>query len=368
MPVGAWELIITSLSDAEESGGSMKHFVTFIVVIFTGLFLAMLNKTEKLAKDVNKPVLRVFGYSSFTSKWGAGPQLKALFEKSCNCTVEFIEGSDAGILLQRLKIEGESLGADLIIGLDQYDLSKALSEQKWKSLKLEGFEFYEQIAPLVGSTPFVPFDWGVLTFIAKKKDEALLPKNLDDLLRPQYTKKISLQDPRTSSPGMQFLSWIYRQKKGAEADAYLQQIMGQAHSFAPSWSASYGFFSQGQTELVFSYVTSPLYHQLEEKKDDFIALNFEEPHPVQIEYLGVPDFCRNCELAESFVSLILSADGQKIIMEKNYMFPVVKGVLEGTPFDILSQWKTHSPESIPKNSEAEALIKKWVDIRRGDLN
>ena len=66
------------------------------------------------------PTLRVFGYESFVTQAGVG--LKQMFEKDCQCRVEFFSGPDSGILLQRLKIEGESLGADLIIGLDQFDI------------------------------------------------------------------------------------------------------------------------------------------------------------------------------------------------------------------------------------------------------
>lgn len=345
----------------------MRHFVLFTVVVFTGLFLSMLNKTDKSMSEVNKPILRVFGYASFTGKWGPGPQLKQMFEKTCNCTVEFIEGSDSGILLQRLKIEGESLGADLIVGLDQYDLGKALSQQKWKTLKLEGFNFYDQVKPLIGNTPFVPFDWGILAFVTRKK-EGPMPTTLDDLLTPKFSKKIALQDPRTSSPGMQLLSWIYRSKKGSEADSYLSQMVEQAHSFSPTWSSAYGFFTQKQADVVFSYVTSPIYHEIEEKNSNYVALQFTEPHPIQVEYLGIPEFCKNCELAESFVTMILSEEGQRMVMEKNYMFPVVRGVLEGTAFDILSNWVTNPVNKIPTVSESEDLVRRWVNIRRGDMN
>ena len=102
----------------------MRHFIFFLAVIFLALFLAVLNRTDTRSANGNLPTLRVFGYSSFTGRWGPGPLLKEAFEKSCKCKVEFIEGSDSGILLQRLRIEGESLGADLVIGLDQFDLSK----------------------------------------------------------------------------------------------------------------------------------------------------------------------------------------------------------------------------------------------------
>lgn len=346
----------------------MKHFIFFIAVVFVGLFLAVLNKTDQGSAGNSLPTLRVFGYASFTGRWGPGPSLKELFEKTCKCKVEFIEGSDSGILLQRLKIEGESLGADLVVGLDQFDLSKAISEQQWRKLSLGELNVYDSVKPALGNHFFVPYDWGVLTFVARKGELSQIPSSLDDLLNPELTKKIALQDPRTSSPGLQFLYWVIRSKGEEEGFKYLQKLMGQAHSFSPTWSTSYGLFTNKQAKLAYSYVTSPLYHENEEKRKDYFALTFNEALPVQFEFVGIPEFCRYCELAEKFVNLMLSQEGQKLIMEKNYMFPVMKGVMENTPFAPLMNVKTMGSIEILSTAEVERLLKRWTEIRRGELN
>lgn len=346
----------------------MKHFIFFMAVVFLALFLAVLNRTEQGLTSTSLPNLRVFGYASFTGRWGPGPLLKEQFEKTCKCTVEFIEGSDSGIILQRLKIEGESLGADLVIGLDQFDLSKATTDQAWRKLSLGDLNVYDAVKPALSSSYFVPYDWGALSFVARKQGLATLPASLDDLLKSEYSKKIALQDPRTSSPGMQFLYWVLQSKGEEEGFKFIQSLMSQAHSFSPSWSTAYGLFTNKQAELVYSYVTSPLYHKIEEKSDDYIALTFNEPLPVQFEFVGIPEFCRHCELAEQFINMMLSPEGQKVIMEKNYMFPVMKGVLEDTPFAPLMNVKTLKQFEIPTRMEVERLLERWTRIRRGDLN
>lgn len=346
----------------------MKHFILFVAVIFLSLFLAVLNKTEQQTSSNVLPTLRVFGYASFTSRWGPGLLLKQEFEKNCKCKVEFIEGSDSGILLQRLKIEGESLGADVVVGLDQFDLSKATSELSWRKMNLGQLDVYESVRVALSNTFFVPYDWGPLTFVARKGDLAQVPASLDDLLAPELAKKIALQDPRTSSPGMQFLYWVIRSKGEEEGFKYLQQLMAQAHSFSPNWSTSYGLFMNNKTSLVYSYVTSPLYHEIEEKKTNFVALQFAEPLPVQFEFVGIPDFCHHCDLAEKFVNLMLSPTGQKIIMQKNYMFPVMKGIMENTPFESLRDFKTMEQMEILSQSEVDRLLKRWAEIRRGAYN
>jgi thiamine transport system substrate-binding protein len=334
-----------------------------------GLFIAVINK----APDENKPqestpILRIFGYASFTGQWGPGPGLKEIFEKDCGCQVQYIEGSDSGVLLQRLKIEGESLGADLVVGLDQFDLQKALAEQKWRELNISGLDVYDEVKPALQNNYFVPFDWGVLAFVIRKNELTQIPHSLDDLLLPELKRKIVIEDPRTSSPGMQFLYWVIRTKGEDEGFKYIQKTMEQVHSYAPTWSAAYGLFTKKQAKTALSYVTSPLYHQIEEKNNDFIALEFTEGHPLQYEFMGIPEFCKNCELAEKFVNLILSDAGQKLIMQKNYMFPIIKNVKEGTPFADVPHFKTLNDFQIPSAQEVERFLKKWSEIRRGEGN
>ncbi|MGZ3769199.1 MAG: thiamine ABC transporter substrate-binding protein [Bdellovibrio sp.] len=346
----------------------MKHFILFISLIFVGLFLSVLNKNEQQASSNALPTLRVFGYSSFTSRWGPGVLLKEEFEKTCKCKVEFIEGSDSGILIQRLKIEGESLGADVVVGLDQFDLAKAASEMSWRKMNLGQLNIYDSVKPALANTFFVPYDWGALTFVTRKGELENKPSSLDDLLAPELAKKIALQDPRTSSPGMQFLYWVLRSKGEEEGFKFLQQLMTQVHSYSPNWSTAYGLFLSSKASLVYSYVTSPLYHELEEKKTNFQTLTFNEALPVQFEYVGIPDFCHHCDLAEKFVNLMLSSAGQKILMQKNYMFPVMKGVMENTPFDTLKNFKIMDKFEILSQSEVDRLLKRWSEIRRGAVN
>lgn len=344
----------------------MRHFLLFVVAVFLALFLAVLNKNDNsLPVAQEKPLLRVFGYSSFTGKYGPGPQLKELFEKDCNCRLEYIEGSDSGILLQRLKLEGESLGADLVLGLDQFDLQKALGEQSWQKLNFTGLDLEPEIKGLIKNDYFVPYDWGVLAFMGRKSDGGAVPVQLDGLLAPEFEKKIALEDPRTSSPGLQFLWWVVKSKGEEEGFKFLGKLLDQAHSFSSSWSTAIGLFNKKQAKLVFTYSTSPIYYQVEEKSEDPVAYEFNEPHPMQFEFVGIPEFCRHCELATKFVNLMLSPEGQKIIMAKNYMFPVLRGVKEGTPFAAASRWTRTLKFEIPSDADVERLLKRWSETRRG---
>ena len=75
-----------------------------------------LSRAPAAAEEV--PILRIYTYDSFAAEWGPGPQLKAGFEKTCGCIVEFV-ATDCSIgALRRVQLEGDTTEADIVLGLD----------------------------------------------------------------------------------------------------------------------------------------------------------------------------------------------------------------------------------------------------------
>src|SRR3954462_1194939 len=62
--------------------------------------------------------LTVYTYESFTAEWGPGPQVEKAFEAECGCDFKFVSVADGVALLNRVKLEGESTKADIVLGLD----------------------------------------------------------------------------------------------------------------------------------------------------------------------------------------------------------------------------------------------------------
>ncbi len=343
----------------------MKHFIIYISFVVAGLIAAIFLRAGKGDVKDSRPVVRIYAPTSFMSQWGPGPWLKEKFETSCNCQVEFLDSANINLLLQRLKMEGSSLGADLVLGLDQFDLDKAQAGFEWKPLELGKLEFEEEIQGVVSKGVFWGYDWGPLSFVVRRSEMKQLPKSLDDLMKEEFKGKISLEDPRTSTPGLQFLLWLIQIKGEEETFQFLKKFEPQVLAYSPSWSTAYGLFQKGQAMAAFSYVTSPVYHLVEEKSNDVVAIEFKEDHPFQIEFLGQPSNCRSCELGEAFARLIFSPEGQKIVMGKNYMFPVIKGIKEGTPFQSVPKFKLLDSNVIPPLAERERILKRWSELRRG---
>ena len=277
-----------------------------------------------------------------------------------------MDSADSTIMLQRLKSEGRTIGADVVLGLDQFDLELATQGQEWKKITTDESAFEDDVKPSLVQSNLVPYDWSLLSFVMRKSDFKQLPVKLEDLMGPDFKGQIVMEDPRTSSPGQQFLLWLIQIKGEEKAFQFLTNFNQHLHSYAPSWSTAYGLFQKAQVKAVWSYVTSPVYHVVEDKSTDVVAVDLQEGHPAQFEFAGIPSTCKNCEAAEKFMALLLSKEGQKIIMEKNYMFPVIKGVKEGTLFASVPKYKVTPMQVIPNISDRERILKKWAARRRGE--
>ncbi|MES3038276.1 MAG: thiamine ABC transporter substrate-binding protein, partial [Bdellovibrionota bacterium] len=81
-------------------------------------------------------------------------------------------------------------------------------------------------------------------------------------------------------------------------------------------------------------------------------------------FLGIPEYCKQCAAAEELVNLMLSEEGQKILMEKNYMFPVIKKVMAQTPFERVLKIDHLQPFQIPASQTVEENLNQWAQIRR----
>jgi thiamine transport system substrate-binding protein len=115
-------------------------------------------------------------------------------------------------------------------------------------------------------------------------------------------------------------------------------------------------FRKGQLRFVFSYVTSLAYHWGIDKDRSYKALSFEAGHPLQVELAAIPADCRECELARDLLRTLHAPWAQTLIMQKNFMFPVVKGLTEGTVFAQLPVLKTIG------DAEADSNLDEWDQI------
>ncbi|WP_409479210.1 thiamine ABC transporter substrate-binding protein [Pseudobdellovibrio sp. HCB154] len=342
----------------------MKHFLAFVAVIFSCLTVFYFYRDDGQA-SADYTSLKVYGSGSFIGSWGPGPKLKEVFEKQTGIKITYLEMSDPALVFQKISFEGNQAVGDVILSLDQYDIARSADKLTWKTIESKtSFNLPENLKELEKMEQFKAYDWAPIAFVSRDDLKVTIEK-LDDLLKPELKGRIALEDPRTSSPGLNFLAWIYKVKPEAEADSFVKQLMVQAHSFSPSWSGAYGLFKNKQADIVLSYATSPVYHLVEEKDSHFTAIEFKEGHPIQVEFAGVPDSCINCDAGVRFVQFLQTPEAQKIIMEKNYMFPMVKSVQEGTAFDGVKNFKL-LPFKIEMKEQLQKWLGTWSELRKNE--
>ena len=163
----------------------VRPFILFLVVSSIGLFSSCRGKEDL------RPHLSVMTHSSFASEFGPGPHLKREFEKYCNCRVIYKNVGNAGLIVQKLKL---GANADVVMGLDQFSTHQIGDSLKWKDTNIS--KDWSPYTPPIKK--FLAYDWSPMTFIYRQ-GEVTPPSSWSELSsRKEY--KISLQDPRSSSP------------------------------------------------------------------------------------------------------------------------------------------------------------------------
>lgn len=297
--------------------------------------------------------LTIYTYSSFTSDWGPGPQLKKQFEKDCHCHVDFVALEDGVSMFNRLRLEGKNTKADLVVGLDNNLLKTAQDSDLFAKTNLDLSQLKLPIS--WDSKTFIPYDYGQYAFIYDKERLTNPPKSLKELIERQDVS-IIYQDPRTSTVGRGLLAWVNAVFPD-NTDKAWQDLAKHTVTVGKGWTESYGAFLKGESDMVLSYNTSPLYHQINEDKDNYVAAEFAEGHIVQIELAARLKTAKHPELAEQFLAFLLTQEAQKTLALSNIMLPVIKGEVE-PHFDAFKPAKTLAVP-MPEKDTAKAQISVW---------
>lgn len=303
--------------------------------------LAALLSCLAIPAAAEVPVLTVLTYDSFISEWGPGPAVETAFETTCSCDVRFVSGGDGASLLARLQLEGTASEADVVLGLD----TNLTAQAQATGLFAPHGQAAASGLPVSYDNPlFLPYDWSWFAFVHDKVKLPNPPKSFEELAASDL--KIAIQDPRSSTPGLGLLLWV----KAAYGDRAPEIWTGLADNIltvTPGWSEAYGLFTEGEVDMVLSYVTSPAYHRIAEEDDTKEWAPFIEGHYLQLEVSGLLANSDQPELAKAFLAFTQSPEFQSVIPETNWMYPA-------TDIPLPEGFETRRPEKTLLLTDTEA--------------
>ncbi|MBS9778734.1 MAG: thiamine ABC transporter substrate binding subunit [Campylobacteraceae bacterium] len=303
-----------------------------------------------------KEELTVYTYDSFNASWGPGPKIKTSFEKQCDCKLNFVAVDDGASILNRVKLEGKSTKADVLLGLDTNLIEPAL---KTGLIAKHNQNTSDLALPKKWDNEyFIPYDYGYYAFIYDSNKTKNPPKSMKEFLSDKGS--VIYQDPRTSTVGLGLVLWLEKLygKNSDEVKKAWEKMAKKTVTTTKGWSEAYNMFLKGESDYVLSYTTSPAYHMVAEKKNNYKAISFEEGNYMQTEVVAKLKTSKHQKLADKFMKFVLSKDFQTFIPTGNWMYPVID-VKTPEEFGKLPPVKALelSPQDVAKNRKT--WIKTW---------
>jgi thiamine transport system substrate-binding protein len=327
-----------------------KVYFTNLLVGFILVFALFTScKKEKTQNETNNLV--IWTYDSFNSEWGPGPDVSKAFEEKTGIKINWVSHGDAGTILSRLLLEGKTADADIILGIDQNMAGRLLESALLEPYRPKGAENIFPELILDPEFRLTPMDYSYFAIVYDSENLKNVPQSLEDLTNPNYAQSLILIDPRTSSPGLGFFTWV-KEVYGDSWRDYWRRLKPSILTISEGWSTAYGLFTKGEAPLVLSYTTSPGYHLEYENTEQYKAAIFQDGHLLQIEAAGLLKAAKNSNNAKLVLDVLWSPDFQSIIPLTNWMYTVTNIPL---------------PASFRVNPKSDKPLK-GVTVTEADLN
>lgn len=350
----------------------MKSRIVFVVIALA--LLAGCAKATPEAATGEPRVLRVMVYDSFS----VSEDVIARFEAANNATVQFLKAGDAGRMLNQAILSRDNPQADVLYGVDNAFLSRALNAGIFEPYKAKNLSAIPTALHLDGDYRVVPTDYGDVCLNYDKAyfaEHALpIPQSLADLTKPEYKGLLVVQNPASSSPGLAFL--VATISVFGE-DGYLDfwaDLRANDVLVVDGWDTAYynefsgGAYSEGVRPLVVSYATSPAaevyFSEGALTEPPTGAITAPGTCFRQIEFAGILKGAHNRDLAEAFIEFLLSADFQADIPLQMWVFPANPNVAL-PPVFVEFALEAAQPAEVPAaaiEANRERWIEAWADV------
>lgn len=343
----------------------MKRLIYFL--LSTSLLLASCGTQQPTT-------LTVMTHDSFA----ISEDVVIAFETANNVDVVFLQSGDAGTMLNKAILAKDAPLADVMFGVDNTFLSRALEADIFDSYRSPALSDVPAEFVLDSSFRALPVDYGDVCINYDKnyfvKNNVALPQSFEDLANPEYNGLLVVENPSTSSPGLAFML-ATRAYFGDGFLEYWQSLKDNGLVVADGWeTAYYTNFSassgQGPQPMVVSYASSPA-------AEVFFASEPLTESPTasiiasgmcfrQIEFVGILKNGQNRDLAEKFVSFMLGKEFQEDLPLNMFVYPVNQTAQLPEVFvqhaQVADQPASITYEDIAANRDA--WIEAWAEVMK----
>ncbi len=335
----------------------------------TSLFFSVLFLFSACAPK-GSPTLTVMTHSSFA----ISEEVIKTFETANNVTVAFVQSGDAGETLNKAILTKDAPIADLLFGVDNTFLSRALEAGIFESYVSSALADVPAEFKLDPSNQVTPIDFGDVCINYDKAyfadNNLAIPQSLEDLRKPEYNGLLVMENPATSSTGLAFLL-ATRAHFGKDYIGYWKDLRQNGLVVVDGWETAYytnfsGSSGHGAQPMVVSYGTSPAAEVVyaETPLDDAPTASIIGTDTCfrQVEFAGILKGTSNDKLAEKFIDFMLSVEFQNDLPLQMFVYPVNQNATLPEVFVKYSQAPSQpavlSPEEISANRDA--WIEEWT--------
>ncbi len=259
----------------------------------------------------------------------------AAFEEENDIDVMFLPSGDAGSTLNRaILVKGAPI-ADILFGIDNTFLSRAIDEDLFDAYITPLMNEIPDVFKLDGQNRVVPIDYGDVCINYDKQffreNNLDIPSSLDDLADLKYANLLVVENPATSSPGLAFMLATIAEYGENGYLGFWEELKENGVVIVNDWETAYytnfsGSAGQGAQPMVVSYSTSPAAEVIfaEEELDESPTASIVGRNMCfrQIEFAGILKGSKNRALAEKFINFMLSTKFQEDIPLNMFVFPV----------------------------------------------
>ncbi|MDX1378867.1 MAG: thiamine ABC transporter substrate-binding protein [Anaerolineales bacterium] len=340
-----------------------------ILLLFSTIFLI----ASCAPRPTDPKTLTVMTHDSFS----VSEEVVRLFEEANNAKIVFLQSGDAGSVLNKAILTKEAPLADVLFGVDNTFLSRALEADIFEAYVSPELTNIPDAFKLDTSNRAHPVDYGDVCVNYDKgyfaENSLPVPQSLEDLTSPEYANLLVVENPATSSPGLAFMLATVAHFGEDNYLDYWRDLKANGVVVVDGWeTAYYTNFSassgRGPQPMVVSYGTSPVAEVIfaESTLDDAPTASILGPDTCfrQIEFVGILEGTQNRALAEKFVDFMLGRDFQEDIPMQMFVYPVNSNADLPEEFvqyaQAPEQTAALSPGEIASNRDR--WIQDWTDV------